>query len=470
MAGKESVKETNQMADSKAHQDREARRKRMLTEPVLPLLIRTALPTMIGMLVSMIYNLTDTFWIGRLDITEMTAAVGVVFSFLSLVQAVGFWFGYGSGNVMSRKLGAKEDEEAEIISSSGIVLALANGILLMLLSFLFIRPIAAAIGGNASEKLMTYTLVYMKTIIPAIPFSLYATTIYNQMRLCGNVKDGMTGMGVGIISNILLDPVLILGLHMEVAGAGLATTLGQVLSAFVLTWLSYHHGNTQVSLKKCNLSGGRLYHILAGGAPNFSRQGITSLASVLLNRIAAPYGAGMIAALTISGKVTALAYLLMVGFGQGFQPICAMNYGAKQYDRVRKAWDLTISIGTSFLVCAAILLYLLAGPATGLFTTDPEVLAKGTRLLRIQCFALPFLCIYAVSSMYMQNIGQYLKSLIISVSRQGLFYIPLLFLLTGTMGEQGIYYLQPLADVLSFLMALGIILKWSNLYKRRPSA
>ena len=304
---------------------------------------------------------------------------------------------------------------------------------------------------------MQYTVSYLRMVILSIPFSLYATTLYNQLRLCGNVKDGMLGMLAGMLLNMILDPILILGAGMNAAGAGLATTIGQVVGAAALTWLSFLHGNIPVSLRHGKLGGGRLYHILLGGLPNFTRQGITSLASVLLNQAAAPYGAGVLAALTVSSRVAALAYLLMIGFGQGFQPICAMNYGAKAYDRVRKAFRMTVGIGTIFLAAAAVLIYLAAGRLTGIFTTDPEVLETGSRILRYQCISLPFLSFYAVSSMYMQNIGRYFRALFISVSRQGIFYIPLVLILPHLWGVQGIYVLQPAADLLSFAVALGVI-------------
>ena len=341
----------------------------MLTAPLVPLLIKTAIPTMLGMLVTMLYNLTDTFWIARLNDEAMTAAVGIVFAFVSVVQALGFWFGYGSGNVMSRRLGENQEREAAVISADGLGLAMASGMLLLAASALLLRPLAVLLGGGASEKLLEQTVSYLRLLLPSIPFSLYATTLYNQLRLCGNVKDGMLGLLSGMLVNMVLDPILILTLHMDTAGAGLATSVGQILGAVVLTRLSFLHGNIPAGLRLFDLRQGRWKHILAGGAPNFTRQGITSLASVLLNRAAVPFGTSVIAALTISGRIASLAYMLMIGFGQGFQPICAMNYGAKQYDRVRKAFRLTVTIGTVFLTVAAVLLYLTAGPLTGIFTT-----------------------------------------------------------------------------------------------------
>ena len=180
---------------------KKSRRERILTEPLLPLLIKTAIPTIIGMLINMIYNLTDTFFIGQLNNKSMTAAIGIVFSFVSFIQAVGFWFGYGSGNSMSRKLGEQEDEEAKILSSSGIVMALGTGIILMIVLSLLVEPLARLLGGNASAQLLAFTTEYLRIIIFSIPFSLFALTVYNQLRLCGNGKDGMIGL-FGFVGNI----------------------------------------------------------------------------------------------------------------------------------------------------------------------------------------------------------------------------------------------------------------------------
>lgn len=353
---------------------KKSRRERILTEPILPLLIKTAIPTIIGMLINMIYNLTDTFFIGQLNNKSMTAAIGIVFSFVSFIQAIGFWFGYGSGNSMSRKLGEKEDEEAKILSSSGIVLALGAGIVLMVLLSFFVEPLASLLGGNASAQLLSFTTEYLRIIIFSIPFSLFALTVYNQLRLCGNVKDGMIGLLVGMLSNMILDPILIFGFKMGFIGAGWATLAGQVIGSITLFILSRTHGNIPVSLRAARFTKDRIYHVLAGGAPNFSRQGITSIASVLLNIVAARYGESTIAALTVSSRIAALAYMVMIGWGQGFQPICAMNYGAKQYDRVKHALKLTLSIGTIFLIFATALLAVFASSVTAVLSRDPEVI------------------------------------------------------------------------------------------------
>ena len=416
------------------------------------------------MLISVIYNLTDTFFVGRLHNSAMIAAIGVVFSFAGIIQALGFWFGYGSGNVMSKKIGAQDYAEAETISSIGIVLAIATGVALAIAASIFVVPLAKRIGGNASHDVLIFTVQYLRIIIISVPFSLYAVTLYNQLRLCGNVRDGMIGLLSGMLSNMALDPLLMFTLNMGFIGAGYATLIGQIIGCIVLTALAKRHGNIPVSIKKARYSKARIYHILAGGLPNFSRQAITSVALVLLNVTAAHYGESMIAALTISSKIVAVAYMIMIGWGQGFQPICAMNYGAKKYSRVKKAFITTVSAGTIFLIIAAIILFILAEQCIHLMSNDHDVISTGVTILKMQCFSMPLLGVFAVSSMFMQNIGNYGAALLISISRQGLFYVPLVYLLPAIYGKTGIYLVQPLSDVLSFVLAVAVMYRW---YKKR---
>lgn len=438
---------------------KELRRKAILNDDLLLLLVKTSIPTIIGILVMVIYNLTDTFFVGILNNKSMTAAIGVVFSFMSFIQAIGFWFGYGSGNIMSKKIGENEEKEAEIISSIGILFAIVIGILIAILSCFFVLPLSKFIGGSASENLLNFTVEYLKVIIISIPFGLYSITLYNQLRLCGNVKDGMIGLLIGVAVNIVLDPVLMFVFKFGFIGAGYATLIGQITGCIVLTNLSGKNGNIAVNLKKVRINKDRVYHILAGGMPNFSRQSITSIALILLNVVAAKYGDGVIAALTISSRIAALAYMIMIGWGQGFQPICAMNYGAKQYDRVKKAFKFTVVGGTLFLIMAAILLYVFSELFIKTMSNDNEVILVGSEILRMQCITLPLLGYFAISSMLMQNIGQYFWASIISISRQGIFYIPLLYILSNIFGEFGIYLLQPVADVLSFGLAVIVVRK-----------
>ena len=440
-----------------AKDKKEIRRQYILTAPLLPLLVKMAIPTIIGMLVTLVYNLTDTFFIGMLGNNSMTAAIGIAFSFISVIQAIGFWFGYGSGNAMSRSLGESKDEDAEAFSSTAVVIAVISGLILSVFSIILLNPLTSFIGGSASENLHIFTKEYLKVIATSIPFMLFSLVTYNQFRLCGNVKDGMKGLLSGMLANIILDPVLMFGFKLGFIGAAYATLIGQIIGAAVLFALTGKNGNIALNLKQVRFTRENIYHILVGGLPNFARQGITSLALVLLNMAAASFSEEVIAAFAVSSRIAAFSYMLVIGWGQGFQPICAMNYGAKQYERVRKAFKYTVSIGTVFMSVSAMLLYVFATPLTMVLSRNTGVINIGTEILRLQCFSLPFMAYFATSSMLMQNIGKYYSSLVISVSRQGIFYIPLLFALPFILGQGGLYMVQPVADVLAFLLAVWVV-------------
>ena len=443
--------------------DKEMKRKAILNDALLPILIKTSIPTIIGMLVMVIYNLTDTFFVGILNNKSMTAAIGIVFSFMSFIQALGFWFGYGSGNIMSKKIGEQNEDEAKNLASIGIFFAISSGLIIAFLSQIFIIPLAKFLGGNASNDLLKFTMDYLQIIILSIPFGLYSLTVYNQLRLCGNVKEGMTGLLFGMITNMILDPVMMFTLKLGFIGAGYATLTGQIVGSFVLTYFSFKSGNISLNL---NFNKERIYHILAGGMPNFLRQSITSIALILLNITAAKYGDSLLAALTVSSRISALAYMIMIGWSQGFQPICAMNYGAMKYTRVQEAFKLTAIIGSIFLVFSAILLYVFSNELVKTMTADREVISISVQILHMQCITLPFVGFFAVSSMLLQNIGKYLMASILSVSRQGIFFIPLLYILSGLFSQYGIYLLQPVADILSFALAVFMVKSvWKSFVK-----
>lgn len=422
---------------------------------------------MLGMMVTLIYNLTDTFCIGFLGNKSMTAAIGIVFSFISFIQALGFWFGYGSGNKMSRLIGAKQEEEARKVAACGVFLAVVSSVVIVLLCFAFKGPLIRALGGNASDSLMHYVDSYLTVMLLAVPFTLYAFTVYNQIRLCGNVKDAMIGIMAGMLTNIILDPVFIYGFKMEVAGAGVATLIGHILSTLVLFRLMHMHGNIPAHISEAKLTKDRLYNILVGGAPNFSRQSITSIASILLNSIASGYGEALVAAFTVATRIISLGNLLMIGFGQGFQPICAMNYGAEKYDRVKKCLKMTVIVGTVFLIVSTIVIAVFARPLCGLLSSNEDVIMLSAKIVRFQCLSLPVMAVFALSSMFLQNVGRYFHALLISVSRQGFVFLPLLFIFNAVYGEFGLYILQPVADIISTAFAVILVkLMWNRIFPR----
>ena len=434
----------------------EQRRERLTNARLYPLLWRMALPAMAGMSVSTVYSMTDTYFVGRLGQAELTAAVGIVFTFISLIQAVGFWFGYGSGNHMSRMTGRRDIPGAEAMAASGMVTALVSGAVITLAGLLCLSPLALLLGAGVSPGLTAAVTDYLRITLISVPVMLAANVLYNQMRLQGCARDAMLGMLAGMLINIALDPLFILTLGMGVAGAAWASLAGQSAGLALLAVLGRRNGSVTASLKNYRPDISRLWAVLAGGAPNFCRQAITSAAGVVLNQAAGMFGENAIAGMTVALRVLAAGYALVIGFGQGFQPICAVNYGAGRYTRVRKAFRLSLSTATVMLCAAAVLLYAFAEGLTGRFTGSAEVTGVGSDILRAQCFVLPFMGYYILSGMLLQNIGRFGAATLITAAESGLFLIPAALTLPRALGLEGLIMCKPAASACAAVFSLII--------------
>ncbi len=435
---------------------REERINRLTTQELFPLIVRMAIPSMIGMMVATVYNMTDTFWVGKLDNEAYTASVGVVFAFVSVVQAIGFWFGYGSGNYISRMLGKKEYEEAERMAANGVAIGAITGVLILILGLVFTDPLVSILGGATSKELAVATRGYLKVTICTVPFMLFSNIIYNQLRLSGAAKSSMYGLLVGMLVNMVLDPVFILKFRMGVSGAAYASLIGQVFGCIMLWRETGRNGNIAIKAKYLKPDICHIKEILAGGAPNFCRQGITSISSVILNNIAGIYGVTVIAALTVSQRVAYIAYALVIGFGQGFQPVCALNYGAGLYDRVKKAFKITWVTVTTFLVIVTPLLVIFAEKLTGAFATQPDVVELAVRMLRAQCVVLPFMGYYILSGMMLQNIGRFGLATSVTVAENGTVFIPVILICTYFLRVEGLIISKPIASAISLVYSIVI--------------
>ncbi len=433
---------------------REERIRKLTTSELFPLIVKMAIPSMIGMMVATVYNMTDTFWVGKMNNEAYTASVGVVFAFVSVIQAIGFWFGYGSGNYISRMLGKKEYKEAERMASVGAALSILVGVVIVLLGFVFLNPLIEILGGRTSKELEVATRGYLKITICTVPFMLFSNVIYNQLRLSGAAKNSMSGLLVGMLINMVLDPIFILKLNMGVPGAAYASLAGQAAGCVMLYMKTGRNGNVAI---KAKLFSPDIYHIkeiLAGGAPNFCRQGITSISSVILNNIAGIYGVSVIAAVTVSQRVAYIAYALVIGFGQGFQPVCAINYGAGERDRVRKAFKLTWMTMTAFLIIATPLLWIYTDELTGAFSAQQDVIDIAVRMLKAQCIVLPFMGYYILSGMMLQNIGRFGLATSVTIAENGTVFIPVLLICTYIWQAEGIIPAKPIASAIALVYSL----------------
>lgn len=422
----------------------------MMTETPIPRLVgKLAVPTIISMLITSFYNMADTFFVGRIG-TSATAAVGVAFPIMAIMQAFGFFCGHGSGNSISRKLGAQKSKEAEELAATGFFEGLFCGILITVLGLLFLTPLSRILGST--ETILPYTKEYLGIILLGAPFMTSQFVLNNQIRFQGNAFYAMIGVTTGAILNIILDPVFIFVFDMGIAGAALATVLSQFVS-FVILWIGIHiSGCIPIRLRNLTLSKERLGEIFGGGFPSLCRQGLASIATMTLNIGANPYGDAAIAAMSVVGRISMFAGSALIGFGQGFQPVCGFNYGAKKYARVREAFYFCVKVSTVVLFGIAIIGFTLSGNLIGIFRDDPEVIRIGTLALRFQCLTFTLNGWIVFNNMMMQTIGKTFYASLLASARQGLFFIPAVLILPHFFGLLGIQSAQAAADVLTFIL------------------
>lgn len=440
--------------------DAEQKFKYMTEEPIPRLVCSLAVPTIISMLITSFYNMVDTFFVGRIN-TSATAAVGVVFSLMAIIQAFGFFFGHGSGNYISRQLGAQNMDEASKMASIGFFSALFTGMVLAVLGLIFIEPLARLLGST--ETILPYAVDYLKYILVGAPYMTASLVLNNQLRFQGNAMYGMVGIVAGAVINIALDPILIFMCGMGIGGAALATIISQFISFMLLLWVSQRGPGIHISWKNARFSGYFLKEMVRGGVPSLCRQGLGSVATIALNVAAGVYGDAAIAGMSIVSRITMFAYSALIGFGQGFQPVCGFNYGAKLYDRVREAFYFCLKTAAGFLILLSVAGYIGAPQLIELFRKgDPEVTAVGIAALRFSCISFTLSGGIVMSNMLLQSIGMAVRASIVAAARQGLFFLPLIFILPTFFGLRGVEMCQMVSDILTFLLAMPLSISVLN--------
>ncbi|NLO86840.1 MAG: MATE family efflux transporter [Clostridiales bacterium] len=429
----------------------------MTQTPLLKLVFTLATPTIISMLVTSFYNIVDTYFVGLIGSASATGAVGVVFPMMAIMQAVGFMFGHGSGNYMSRMLGAGDSEDAERMAATGFFSAFLMGIVIMIIGFMASDSIAVLLG--ATDTIAPYAAEYITFLMPSAPFLVASLVLNNQLRFQGSAFYSMIGISCGAVLNIGLDPLFIFVLDMGVAGAALATSISQIVSFFVLLIGTRRGSNIRIKLKNFTPTLENFKQIFRGGIPSLARQGLASLATICLNLAAGGYGDAAIAAMSIVTRIMQMTNSAIIGFGQGFQPICGFNYGAKQYGRVREAFWFCVKVCFVILLILSIAVIIFAPQLVGMLIKDnPEVSEIGALALRLQCIFLPLFAFVIMANMMLQTMGIAGKATLIAISRQGLFFIPTVFILEKFFGLLGIQMSQSVADVLSLMLAIPLTL------------
>lgn len=437
----------------KTFTDPEEKRIYLTEQPVPRLVLEMAVPSIISMLITSFYNMADTFFVGRIG-TSATAAVGVVFPLMSIIQALGFTFGHGSGNYISRTLGKGDVDSARRMATTGFVSALIAGAVFGACCLLCLGGLVNLLG--ATPTIAPYARDYARFILIGTPFMCASLVLNNQLRFQGSAFYGMIGMGAGAILNIALDPLFIFVLDMGVAGAALATILSQIVSFCLLLRGCTRGGNIAIHLREFKPSWAIYKEIIRGGTPSLFRQGLGSVATICLNYAAGIYGDAAIAGMSIVTRVLMFANSAVIGLGQGFQPVCGFNYGARLYQRVKEGFWFCVKSSTVFLLAVSALGFAFAPQLIALFRDDPEVIACGAAALRFQCVTFFTTGWTVMSNMMLQTIGKTGSATFMAMARQGIFFIPLIYILSHCLGLVGVQMTQSVADCLAFLCAVPL--------------
>lgn len=433
----------------------ETQYEKMTQMPIPQLILSLGIPTTLSMLVTNIYNMVDTMFVGKLG-TSASGAVGIVFGFMAILQAFGFMFGQGTGSIISRLLGQKDTKEASKYASTGFFMAVFAGTLIGIIGFIFLEPMMYLLGST--DTILPYAKTYVSFILIAAPFMTSCFTLNNILRYEGKASLAMVGLMAGGILNIIGDPIFMFVFHMGIAGAGLSTALSQFISFCILLYM-FLSGKTQskLSIRHFTRDITDILKITATGLPSLIRQGLGSVSTMLLNQQAAVYGDAAVAAMSIVSRITQFIFSVGLGVGQGYQPVSGFNYGAKRYDRLKEAFRFTLITGEILLGIMVVIVLLGSNQVIGIFRDDAEVIAIGTPALRYQCLALFVQPVSIMGNMTYQSTGHAAGASFLSMLRNGLYFIPVLYLMSNIFGLKGIEMAQPIADIGAFLTAIPFL-------------
>lgn len=429
---------------------------KMTKTPIPKLVTMMAIPTTISMLITNIYNTADTYFVSQISISA-SGATSVVLSIMSIIQAFGFMFGHGAGSLISRQLGSKNKDKASTLASTSFFSALFLAIFISIMSFIAMEPLLMFLGSTESMLLEAKT--YALFILLAAPAMMTSCVCNNILRYEGRAVFATIGLGTGGILNMILDPLFIFVFKMNIAGAGLATMLSQYITVMILL-VPYIQGKTdsKISFKNVSKEFKDYTNIIITGLPNLARNSFASISTTILNNQCRIYGDAAIAAMGVVNKVGNLLFCLATGICQGFQPVSAYNYGAKNYKRVKQSAIFTVFAGTLIVGVLSVVCMMNAEFVISLFRSEPEILKIGGQALRYLCCTKFLLPMSFAGSMLFQCTGQKQKAFFLAAIQSGLVYIPLIWVLPNIYGLFGIEIAQPISYIISFMISLPMIL------------
>ncbi len=438
---------------------------KMLGEaPVTTVIIKMSIPVVMGMMVQVLYNLVDTYFIGKLNDSNQLAAANLTMPLFMIIMATSGIIGTGGASYISRCLGEKNYEEANHTLSAGFSICIGLGVIVTVLGLTLLSPLINSLG--VSPQTFPYATDYSAVLLIGSIFIMCNFTLGQLLRSEGAAIASITGMMLGTVINIILDPVFILLLNMGIRGAAIATVLGNAVAfAFYIYFYLSGKSFVKLNIKKAGFDKKIWGQIFGIGTPATISQLLMSVAIIICNNLAAAYGDTVIAGMGVASKILTIGTFIFIGFAGGCQPIVGYNYGAKNFKRVSEVIKKGITITASIGIVLAFVFSILASQLISTFTSLPEIIDIGAVILRAYIFALPIIGTQLIATTTVQAIGKGLAALFLSISRQGLFYIPILFFLNNVFGFNGLIHAQPISDAFSVTVSvtvLAILLKNSK--------
>lgn len=424
--------------------------KKMTETPVSKLIISLGIPTTISMLITSIYNLADTYFVGELG-ESAQGSIGILFTLQCIIQAIAFMFGHGAGVYVSKHLAKKDADSATRFASSAFFISIFIGVIFACLGLVFIKPFMLLLGS--SDTILPYAVIYGACVLLATPFIMGSLVLNNCLRYEGKAFYAMFGLGFGGILNIFGDFLLVKVFELGVLGAGLATAFSQIVSFVILVVLYFKFAQSKLRVTKISKRFLDYFGIMKIGFPSFIRQGLTSISGGLLNNLSKPYGDATIAAMSVVNKYVSLIAFVGLGIGQGFQPVCSFNYQANKYERVRKSIIFTTLFGLCLVSVLSIPGILFPSFIISVFQKSTAVIEVGKLALIVASIGVIFMPVSIVSNMLFQSTFHAGRASFLSMLRSGLAFIPILLILENNFGLLGIQISQPIADAVSSIIS-----------------
>ncbi len=435
----------------------EEKRREMLERPVQPLILSLAAPSIFANVVNTIYNLADTYFVGQMGITSASAAVGVAFVTSTVIQAMAFYLAQGTGIHMSRCLGAGKTEEAAVYVNTGIAGTVTFGTLIAIVGHLFLDQLCYI--GGATETILPYARIYISILLCGAPFIASGFLMNMQLRFQGESFYSMLCMVAGAVLNTILTPIFVFPLGMGIAGSALATVVSEAVSFFLLLFEMRQAGITPLGLRYVRLPDAKMIRTINnGGVPSFARQVMLGVATSLLNNAAAPYGDAAIAGIAVVQRITSVGNFFQIGIGQGFQPVCGYNLGAKRYDRIREAYFTALRLAFVSVAAIGVVTFIFAPQLIAIFRDDPAVVAFGVVTLRLQSITMPFTGVAMCTNFLLQTAGKMWRATFLGACRLGLVLGPVVLVLPPLLGQLGVQIAQPVTDLITTAIAIPMAL------------